>query len=457
MHPRDRVTHHPRPGRRRRGAALAATLASTLASTLAATVVGGPLALPAQAAEGSDPDVTLVQANIKTGTETFEADVATVMAQRPDLVTYNEVPYRSAATLAPAGYSIHRSVANRYTAATPVVWKHPEWTKVDAGTFRISNVREIPDGKHTRLGLRFANWATLRSTEGRVLSVVSVHVAPLFKLDGQWVDLIRPSVRQLGKLVAQLAPAGPVLVGGDFNVHYKSGRYPRDLFAEAGLVPTYDTMGGYFGTGDHGGHTIDYVFNRGAGELAVTSHGRRELHSDHDAVIAGLDWQVDAPAETIEIVSDPQGTEEERLAVLRAMAGSIADAEPGETVDVVTGQLGKRMLMRRMKGAVARGVDVRLLTRSTSLTTFERRFGRYVADEAGSSLTRCRSACQDRWRESGMARTFALVRQAGGDPTLRVDANRSLIKALPERRTRLLLKSGDVELAEGERMLAEVR
>ena len=42
-------------------------------------------------------------------------------------------------------------------------------------------------------------------------------------------DLLRRSVTRLGLLVDRLAPTGPVLVGGDFNVHFKSGRYPRDI------------------------------------------------------------------------------------------------------------------------------------------------------------------------------------------------------------------------------------
>lgn len=431
---------------------LAAALTVALAAGLGAGTVPA-----ASAVEDEGSDLTMVQANIKTASDTFEADVARVMAQDPDFVTYNEVSFRKGELLAPEGYSLHRSVRNRYTAATPVAWKHPEWTKVEAGTFRISDVRRKPDGKHTRLGLRFANWATLRSVDGRVVSVVSVHVAPKFRIDGKLVDLIRPSVARLGTLVEQLSAAGPVLVGGDFNVHYKSRRYPRDLFADAGLVPTYDTLGNYFATGDHGGHTIDYIFNRGGGQLEVTSHGRRELASDHDAVIAGLDWRVDAPGETVEVVSDPNGTDEERLAVLRALARSIAGAQAGEVVDVISGELDHRWVLRHMRAAVARGVRVRMLTRSSSLTTFERRFKKYVADHPGSSLVRCRAKCQERWRTSGMARTFVLVRQVGSGARLRVDMNRNIIRPLVERRTRLTQHTGDASLTEGERLLDEVR
>lgn len=446
MHPPFRPISRPRR--------IVATLSALV---VAAGLASGTVTAPA-AAEASDAaDVTMVQANIKTASRTFEDDVRTVMAQDPDFISYNEVSYRKGDLLAPEGYSLHRSVRNRYTAATPVAWKYPEWKKLDAGTFQISDVHRIPDGKHTKLGLRFANWATLQSADGRVVSIVSVHVAPLFKIDGRQVDLIRPSVRRLGKLVQQLAPAGPVLVGGDFNVHYKSGRYPRQLFADAGLVPTYDTMGGYFPTGDHRQATIDYVFNRSADQLEVTSHGRKELYSDHDAVIAGLTWRTDAPSDTVEIVSDPAGTWAERYAAVRAVVRTLRQADAGETVDVVTGRMAQGWIFRRMRAAVDEGVHVRLRTRSRDLSRMERRFGRYAAEhDAGSRVIRCRDACLERWRDSAMPRTFALVRSPEGTPTLRVDAHRNLTTAMTQRRTQLYLKSGEAELVEGQQLYDQV-
>lgn len=446
MHPPTRATS--------RSHRVAAALSALV---VAAGLAAGAVTAPAAAEEGDVADVTMVQANIKTASSTFENDVRTVMAQDPDFISYNEVSYRKGELLAPEGYSLHRSVRNRYTAATPVAWKHPDWTKLDAGTFQISDVHRIPDGKHTKLGLRFANWATLQSADGRVLSIVSVHVAPLFKIDGRQVDLIRPSVRRLGELVRQLAPAGPVLVGGDFNVHYKSGRYPRDLFADAGLVPTYDTMGSYFPTGDHRGATIDYVFNRGADQLKVTSHGRKELYSDHDAVIAGLTWQTDAPSDTVEIVSDPAGTWAERYAAVRAVVRTLNEADAGQTVDLVTGRMAQGWIFRRMRAAVDEGAHVRLRTRSRDLSVLEQRFRRYAAaNGAGSRVIRCRDACLERWRDSAMPRTFALVRSPDGTPGLRVDAYRNLTTVMTERRTQLFLKTGETDLAEGQQLYEQV-
>ncbi len=132
---------------------------------------------------------------------------------------------------------------NRFTASTPVAWRTDRWTALDQGVFRISNWRGKPPGREIELGRRFANWVTLQGTDGRVLSVVSIHVAPVTK---GMPDLLRSSVERLGILTDTLSASGPVLVGGDFNVAFNSGRYPRDLLSAHGLVPTYDTMGNYF-------------------------------------------------------------------------------------------------------------------------------------------------------------------------------------------------------------------
>lgn len=402
-------------------------------------------------------ELTMVQANIKTGKPTFAADVARVMALDPDFISYNEVMFRSDESLAPEGYSLYRNMRNRYTAASPVAWKNADWTMIDSGSFRISNVRTIPDRKVTRLGLRFANWATLRSVDGRVLSIVSVHVAPVFRIDRKEVDLIRPSVSRLGKLVEKLAPAGPVLVGGDFNVHYTSGRYPRDLFEAAGLVPTYDTLGSHFPTGDHRGATIDYLFARGAGQLGAVHQANMELGSDHDAVIGGFDWAVPAPGEFTEVVSDPAGTVLERRAVVREMNRRIRATIPGQRIVVVTGSLNHRVLFRALRDAVTRGIQVEVLSRAKRRTPLERRLRRHIrASGTTSSLAPCREECKVRWRNTRMRRTFVLVSNETG-PVLRVDANRNLNERLPKQRAKLVVRNGETVLAEALQMLTEVR
>jgi endonuclease/exonuclease/phosphatase (EEP) superfamily protein YafD len=449
---------HPTPPRdhragsrsRRRGAALAALALGTL-------LAGLPVAQPAVAASSSS-EVTLVQANIKSDLSVarFQADVAEVLSGGPDFVTYNEVPLRNDAVLAPSGYALHRSDRNRYTRATPVAWRTDRWTMVDSGTFKISGYRQKPPGRKVRIGLRFANWVTLQSFEGRQVSVVSMHVAPL---DKNMPDLLRGSVRRLGQLTEQLAPAGPVLVGGDFNVHYTSGRYPRDLFDAAQLVPTYDSMGGHFPTGDHGGHTIDYVFQRGAGQLGVEQHRGVELHSDHDAVVAGSGWLVDAPQQSFREVSRPHGDATERRLAVRSVVKALRGTTAGERVDLVTGEFGLRPFTRAVRRAIGRGVHVRLIARGPGWTRGERRVAR-IAERSGdraSGVTRCTRRCFQAWKDSEMRRSFVLVRNTGGNPTLRLDVTRDLTKVLLQRRTAVTTHIGEVALEEGQEMLASLR
>jgi endonuclease/exonuclease/phosphatase (EEP) superfamily protein YafD len=433
----------------------------------AATCVAGALAVPSTAhATGSGAEgeggsaarsaVTAIQANIKSdlSTERFRADVSEVLAMQPDIVTYNEVPLRYDSVLAPEGYDVHRKMKNRYTKATAVAWRSDRWTAIDSGTIRVSNYREIPPGRNIRLGLRFANWVTLQGTDGRVLSVVAAHVAPL---DDNMPDLLRPSVRKIGALVAELAPSGPVIVGGDFNVHYRSGRYPRDLFDDARMVPTYDTLGNHFATGDHHGATIDYLFNRGADVLGATQHRAVELNSDHDAVVAGFDWLVDSPEETQRLASDPTGDAADKRRAVTALSQAIAATEPGETLDVVGTGLAVRTVFRKLRAAMKRGVEVRYLTRSPELTRRERGLVRVAGDVAGaSSVAQCAGDCLRAWRQADMARTFLLRSDAGG-AVQRIDVNRILTTVMLQQRTRMVVRTGEIGLRQGEQMLAQLR
>lgn len=440
-------------GRRR---ALLSGLATAVAAGLAATMP----ASPAPAAQETAPvvsDVTMVQANIKSdlSVEKFQADVRKVLAQTPDFITYNEVPERMDWVIAPEGYDLQRSHDDRYTKATAVAWREDRWTAIAQGTYRISNYREKPPGRNIMIGLRYANWATLQSDDGRRVSVVAVHVAPI---DRNMPDLLPRSVRRIAGLVEQLAPAGPVLVGGDFNVHYKSGRYPRELLDAAQMVPTYDSLASFFPTGDHGGYTIDYVFNRGAGKLAAEQHRAVELNSDHDAVVAGLSWLVDAPAETQRVVSDPGGDEDAQRRALDTLVADVAATERGSELDVVTSELHLRGVFRQLKAAAERGVHVRLTTRSETLTRQERRLTRALAATGGSGsyVRQCVDACLQAWRDSGMARSFMLLRDADGRARLRVDVNRNLDEAVVERRTRVVHRTGEHGLDAGEEMLASL-
>lgn len=433
---------------------LRAVLALALAGGTALATLTTVAAPPAQARD-SQGDVEMITANIRSALSVprFQADVSRVMAHKPDFVAYNEVPEREDSVLAPPGYAIYRGNVNRYTRATPVVWRTDKWSLVAAGTHRISNYRKRPAGKRVKLGLRYANWVTLRSAEGRQVSVVSMHVAPVFRDNGKVYDLVRPSLRRLGGLVSTL-PDGPVLVGGDFNVHYRSGRYPKDLVQAAGLAPTYETLGTSFPTGDHGnGATIDYVFARGAGQLTATEHHPEELNSDHDAVVSGLMWQVDPAVETRRTVSDPGGSSQQKHLAVAEVARAMSVATAGERATVVTAGLGVRRVFRSLRRAVLRGVALRYITRSQDLTGQERRLRRVIAQarRTGSRFVRCRGGCRDSWASSGMSPTLALT------PGARVDLSRRLSRTSVARRTQAVVHQGELALREADAQLAQLR
>jgi endonuclease/exonuclease/phosphatase (EEP) superfamily protein YafD len=449
----------PRPPHR------AAPLLATLVSALVAVgllVVAAPATADGEdrapsRAEPVPGGVRLVQANIYTGltVERFQQDVATVLAQQPDLVTYNEVPFRSDAVMAPPGYSIWRDMRNRFTAATPVAWRSDRYTAIDQGVFRISNWRGKPPGREIELGRRFANWVTLRDTDGRTLSVVSIHIAPTTK---GMPDLLRRSVTRLGVLTERLSPFGPVLVGGDFNVHYTSGRYPRDLLTSPGLVPTFDTLGGYFPTGDHFGATIDYVFNRGAEQLVASQHFPVELRSDHDAVVADLTWVTDLPTDTTVVRSDPAGGPAERRAVLARMSAGIRAAAPGATVRLVTSRADLFSLRSRLRAAAVRGVAVQVSVTSPTFSDPERRLVRQLraSGQASSWARRCRDACAQQWAGSGAPRSLMLVSDVSGAWTTRYDTGRALTRAVVQRPTKLVVSSGPTALRQADVLVRRV-
>lgn len=446
-------TRNHRPLRRLLAAGVA------LAALSPATVLAAPAQAEADGASAEPAaDVTMIQANIytKLTVERFQADVAEVLSYEPDFVTYNEVPFRNDAVLAPTGYAIHRSKKDRFTAATPVLWRTDRWSRLDAGTAMVSDWRGKPPGREVELGRRYANWVTLQGVDGRVVSVVSAHVAP--KVDGM-PDLLRPSVTRIGGLVDRLADRGPVLVGGDFNVHYRSGRYPRDILDAHGLVPTYDTLGTHFPTGDHRGNTIDYVFARGSESLLAGEHRPVELWSDHDAVVAGLSWQADAPTTMRRVANDPDGERADQRAVLHSLVGGIRRAGSGSLVQVATTRLDLAPVVRQLKRAVARGVHVQVVIGDRRPTTAERRVARALAasGDGASWLRRCGARCQDAWKAHRVPRGFMLVTGPDGTGLERYDTNRSLTSALVERVATLDVSTGRTALEEGREMFRALR
>jgi endonuclease/exonuclease/phosphatase (EEP) superfamily protein YafD len=429
---------------------------SIVALGLGCLGVGAPA--PAQAAKHSvTPEVVMVQANIKTGMTVpkFQSDVRAVLAPHPDFVTYNEVPMRQDGVLAPEGYDLWRT-PGQYEGATPVAWRTDTWAPIAEGTRRISNYRKIPPKRHTMLGLRYANWVTLQSVDGRVVSVVSAHVAPFVP---KMPDLRRRTVAKIGELVSELKAAGPVFVGGDFNVHYTSSAYPRDVLTSDSMVPTYDALGSYFPTGDHQGATIDYVFTTSDEQIQVMDQRAVELNSDHNAVVAGLSWTVDAPADTTRIVNDPAGTSQERRLVLRQVLQAVRTASAGESVDLVTANLQLPRVAKALESAAARGVVVRVITRRKTLTPLEQKLATAIGTSSGSGpgLWQCLDACRATWRAGSGPTTMVLRRADTGVATLRIDVDRRLLSAVTTRHSSAVTSVGRVSLSQAEDLLASLR
>lgn len=428
------------PVRRTRARSLLgrAGLVALLAAQAFVLSLGAQGTTTAQAAVvESASDIRIVTANLRSPQSAtgFQQDAREVIAQHPDLITYNEVAFRQDMFLAPDGYQLWRTPGH-YTGHNPVAWRTNVWHDVEHGTWRISNYTKRPPGKQTLLGLRYANWVKLESVDGRRLSVVSTHVAPPFTDDqGNRIDLVRPSVRRLSLLVDQLKGYGPVLVGGDFNAPYNSARYPRDLLTEAGLKPTYDLLGTSFPTGDHHGGTIDYLFLRGKGQLQADWHRPVELNSDHDAVVAGFSWTTEAPRPevTTTVKNQPDGTTAERRAVARELRLHLAQTVAGDTVQLGTRGMNLGLVDRALRHAEARGVRVRVTTRSLQLTGIERRL-KQTLDANGSWLRRCQDACRTQW-ETNEPPSLLLVSGADRQGKERIDVSRPLRRTIITRRT----------------------
>ena len=230
-------------------------------------------------------DVRMVQANIlsRMGPSQFVADLREATAGAPDFVTLNEA-VRAPELMALPNYAFHRGTDSRWAMETTVMWRTDRWQALSTGTRYLHQ-------RGGTWGTRAVNWATLSSLEtGKVVSVVSTHASPVGK---GTPDLLPVYMGALSTLVRELSAQGPVFAGGDLNVDYGSGRFPRAGLQAGGLAPTYDTHGiPPGGTGDHGGHTIDYLLYQPGAGVTSTSQWKTELFSDHDAVAGDfqLDW-----------------------------------------------------------------------------------------------------------------------------------------------------------------------
>lgn len=419
------------------------------------TVAPVPTPEPTLPPSVTGSDITMVQANLQSPQSVvgFQGDVLTVRAQAPDLITFNEVAFRQDVNLAPPpGYAMFRT-PGQYTGATPVAWRTDKWSPLQAGTDVLSDQRGIPKGKQTELGRRSANWVTLQSPEGRVLSLVSAHLAPMTK---GMPDVRRPGVQALAALVDRLDDHGPVLVGGDFNMHHLGSDYAGDLFTQAGLVPTYDLLGTRFPTYDGRGATIDYVFLKGTDQLKADVHYPVELNSDHKAVVAGFSWTVDAAALVTTVQNDVTGYAAQRRAVLRALQQPLIDAKPGDKVQLATTRLALPALYRDLLKAGERGVKVQLTTRSGRLTPQELKLKKAFARTNGAWVRRCGKTCSKKWSKLGRPTSLMLVRD-GNKPAVRLDVNRQLRKSIIKRQTRLSESRGPLNLADAGSIFRDLR
>lgn len=396
---------------------------------------GSPTATPTV-----DPEpvtsVEVVQANIKSGTPfgQFTSDLRKVFKTCPDFVTYNEVPMRQPQYLAPPGYAIWRT-PGQYMGATPVVWRTDRWTAEARGTTMISNKQGYGRGQHVMWGVRYANWVTLRSYDGRqTVSLVSVHIAPK---SARTTKLLGPSIERLGALVGQLSASGPVLVGGDFNRHYKSSEYPRALLSSFGMNAVYDLSGRYAPTGDHFGATIDYVMVRPAAVFTVLSQTTRELHSDHDALVVELSLPERTSGEPVisfsagTTVNDPASTHKRaRSAVIRSILTAINHVPEDGELRVETSSLDVRRVAGRLLEAARRGATVKVVTGTLLPTPAEQWLAERFAELPGSYVRHRPTAF-----DPDAPRTEVLASVAGVTPWTVLDVAQSLSTRLVSERT----------------------
>lgn len=381
-------------GRRSRGlrrilavlAAAAVSLTLAPVSTTSADAAGADAARRRECA--LERPMRMAEANVKSGmsASATQADIDAVYANGPDFVAFNEVPYRADSQLAPGIYDIWRS-PGRYIGANAVTWRTDRWTPIARGTIYVSNKPGLVAGQTSEWGLRYANWATLRSLDGcHTVSVVSYHVAPLNRITK---NLMKPSAKRLAALSQVLAASGPVLMAGDMNAQYNGARFPRKQLASGNLTPTYDLTGRPLVTHD-GGATIDYVLVNRKEQFSVTQQVTQEMHSDHDMLLADLVYkpQVSVPpvSPTVmrgHVLNVPDSSiKRARAEVVRQLMMAIRSTPRGQTIRYVTRRLADKRIRNELVRAYRRGVVVQFITTNRARTGYEQS----LVNVLGSSL-----------------------------------------------------------------------
>lgn len=240
------------------------------------------------AAPGVGDGIVVAHSNIKASLSLpeFRADLATTVADAPDLVSLNEMSPRSDAEITPAGYSAFRAPATApasQTRSTAVLWRTDRWKRVESGRELL-----VADGPQKWDAGRSATWATLANTDGAQVSIISVHqmINPaVYGPNPRRQEIYAQGMRVLQGLVSTLSTRGPVFVAGDFNSQWAANDPwgPRALLGAIGMANTMD------GTGrqatHRGGGTIDYIFFQPT-TATMTGQKITGLNSDHNSMLA---------------------------------------------------------------------------------------------------------------------------------------------------------------------------
>lgn len=364
--------------------------AALAVAALAMVGIASPgVVAPAAAEETGTPvyrPFTIVQANISKdlGPAKFQADVDRVYAEQPDFVTFNEVHARDTAVLAPPGYALFRTPGPR-TGWAPVAWRTDVWSAIGQGTWKISD--RPPGARKPLLGVRYANWVTLTTAAGEVVSVISTHIAPN---DPETDQLLVPSLKRLRQLANDLHQYGPVIIGGDFNMGYRSDRYQPQYLAQAGLTNTFEMTGSPFVTHRRGG-IIDYLFVGPTGRFIVDEQYPVVMNSDHRMVVARMQLVSDPPEEVLprftpgKVVSDARGSNAERRAIRALQLKAIAATPAGAAIHVASERIRGGALLQALIDAKTRGAEVTVITGFRDLSAHELQLRKLLGNKKSAS------------------------------------------------------------------------
>lgn len=421
-------------------------LSAVLLAALLAVVPGGDdraAAAPPPQADRSSETIRIVQANLLSGQPVprFQADVGRVLATEPDFITYNEVDYRNDSVLAPGHYDLHRTHKNRYTAATPVAWRSDRWRPRRTGTTMLTDKWGKDPGKSVHLGVRYANWATLEHRHnGRVISVVSVHFPPKSR---HTEGLKVVAARRLADLVRSLGKAGPVLVGGDLNIHYPSRQYPDEIFDSAGLTSTFEITGKAPVTKEDHGSTIDYVLVRSRSKFAVAGQYTINQNSDHHALVVDLRPTYpapNAPQPTIRpgtVQNIPGGSHVEKRRVIRLMIDAVDNAPRGAGIHFDAAGIRDPQLLDALRRAHHRGVYVQVINRGKVWIRAEHELRDLLGTDVSSRTfaVPCKRLCQRVIAREGAPAARLLISKSGNVSAVTILANRAPIPRLANQPT----------------------